>query len=110
MSARTATAHVPPTTVVAPRLHLPDEPFALRLAWRNAVLGGAPLADVVAHQVAPWLWARWSALRTAGIDEAGFARVAIAYRRELWLWLLGDRAWAQCCAGLIGRVDRRVPR
>ena len=110
MSARAATAGEPTTTVVPPQLHLPDEPFAHRLAWRNAVLGNEPLADVVAHRVAPWLWARWSALRTAGVDEASFVRVAIAYRRELWLWLLGDRTWAQCCAGLIGRVDRRVPR
>lgn len=92
-----------------PRLHLPDEPVRLRACWRDAVLGGVPLADVVAGDVAPWLWARWSALGTAGIDEARFVAMATAYRRELWLWLVGDRTWAQCCAGLVGRVARRVP-
>ena len=96
-------------TVTLPQLHLPDEPAGRRAGWRDAVLGGASLTDVVAHEVAPWLWARWSALRSAGIDETRFAEVATAYRRELWLWLVGDRTWAQCCAGLIGRVARRVP-
>ena len=31
------------------------------------------------------------------------------YQRELRLWLEGDRTWAQCCSGLIGRITRRAP-
>ena len=41
-----------------------------------------------------------------GMGDAAFAAVAVEYRRELWLWLTGDHIWAQCCAGLIGRVGR----
>ena len=31
-----------------------------------------------------------------------FARIVVAYRRELWLWLAGERTWAQACSGLVG--------
>jgi len=55
-----------------------------------------------------WLWARWSALGTAGIDRARFTSLVIGYRRELWEWLSGERTWAQCCSGLIGRIRRRL--
>ena len=27
---------------------------------------------------------------------------------RVWLWLAGERTWAQCCSGLIGRINRRV--
>lgn len=99
--------------VAAPphRLHVPDEPAGRREAWRAAVLGGQDLAEVVAGPggVVRWLWARWSVLGSVGMDEAAVAAVATDYRRELWLWLAGDRAWQQCCSGLIGRISRRIP-
>ncbi|MGH9086858.1 MAG: hypothetical protein ACRDYZ_01915 [Acidimicrobiales bacterium] len=95
-----------------PRLHLPDEPTALGERWRAAVLDGVPLPEVVGGSggVAPWLWSRWSVLAARGMDEARFTEVVAGYRREVWLWLVGDRTWEQCCAGLIGRVGRRLPR
>ena len=36
-----------------------------------------------------------------------FARIVVAYRRELWLWLAGERTWDQACSGLVGRISRR---
>ncbi len=100
-------------TVTAPgalRLHVPEPP-AQRQAWRDAVLDGAALEQVVAGDdgVASWLWRRWSALAGAGIDRDAFVALVLAYRRELWLWMVGDRTWEQCCSGLIGRIGRRLP-
>lgn len=93
-----------------PHLHLPDEPGAHREHWRAAVLHGQELACVVGgrHGVAGWLWARWSTLDAHGMDKETFSSVVVEYRRELWLWLAGDRKWEQCCAGLIGRIGRRL--
>jgi hypothetical protein len=92
-------------------LHLPDAPAA-REAWRLRVLAGEDLAAVLVGDdgVAAWLWARWQVLAGAGFDRAAFDNVVRAYRRELWLWLHGDRTWEQCCSGLIGRIERRLPR
>lgn len=92
------------------RLHLPDEPVGRRQAWRSAVLDGGDLREVVGGPdgVARWLWSRWSVLGTVGMEADALSAVATAYRREIWLWLVGDRAWDQCCAGLIGRIGRRL--
>jgi hypothetical protein len=35
--------------------------------------------------------------------------VVIANKRELWLWLMGERQWIQYLGGLAGRVTRRLP-
>jgi hypothetical protein len=95
----------------APVLHVPDEPTARADRWRTAVLGGGPLDAVLGgpEGVTAWLWSRWRALGTAGLDEAALGRIVQGYRRELWLWLAGERTWTQCCAGLIGRITRRLP-
>jgi hypothetical protein len=97
------------TTVPVPQLHVPDEPVVMKPVWRDAVLDGADLAEIVTGGVAGWLWSRWRALESAGFTEAGFERLVGDYRREIWLWLVGDRTWEQCCSGLIGRIGRRVP-
>jgi len=91
-------------------LHLPNEPAGQREHWRAAVLDGKDLSDVVGGHdgVAAWLWARWSTLNSQGMDQATFSAVAVGYRREIWLWLTGDRTWEHCCAGLIGRIGRRL--
>ena len=39
-----------------------------------------------------------------------FGAIVADYRREIWLWLAGERTWAQCCSGLIGRITRRLRR
>ena len=62
-----------------------------------------------ADGVGEWLWGRWRVLERSGVDRAAFAEVLGGYRRELWLWLAGERTWAQCCSGLLGRLARRFP-
>lgn len=99
------------TVTEAPVLHLPDEPKALADRWLAAVHSGQGLEEVLSGDggLCSWLWSRWRSLAAAGIDEEEFNRIVLGYRRELWLWLAGDRTWSQCCAGLIGRIDRRIP-
>ena len=91
-----------------PRLHLPSEPD--RALWWNRVVESATLDEVIEKEdgIAPWLWDRWRVLESAGLDRARFVAIVVGYRREIWLWLMGERTWAQCCSGLIGRIDRRL--
>ena len=96
---------------VAPDLHMPDEPVARAEVWAAAVIGeGKELEAVLVAEdgLVPWLWSRWRSLATAGMSEDELARVVLDYRREIWLWLAGERTWAQCCSGLIGRIGRRL--
>jgi hypothetical protein len=99
------------SVTVVPDLHLPDEPTARARAWIDAVIGqGRDLQEVLteANGLVPWLWSRWRTLASAGMSEDELARVVLDYRREIWLWLAGERTWAQCCSGLIGRIGRRL--
>lgn len=91
------------------RLHVPDEPETGRDLWYGAVLGGRPIDEVLSGDggVVDWLWARWRVLARSGFTPASFEAVVLGYRREIWLWLAGERTWEQCCSELIGRVDRR---
>ncbi len=43
------------------------------------------------------------------MGREAFVDVIISYRREVWLWLMGERTWDQCVSGLAGRVARRLP-
>jgi hypothetical protein len=98
------------SVIAPPALHMPDEPTAHAARWLTEVLEGQDLAAVLRAEggVVEWLWSRWSALRQAGITKAEFEGIVLGYRREIWLWLAGERVWSQCCAGLIGRVGRRI--
>lgn len=98
--------------VPAPALHLPEEPAAERLRWRQAVDAGRPWDDLLVAADGPgqWLWHRWRVLEGAGIGEKELLEVVVSYRRELWYWLLGDRRWEPCCSGLAGRLQRRAVR
>jgi len=70
----------------------------------------ATLDEVIEKEdgIAAWLWERWRVLESAGLDRARFFTIVTQYKREIWLWLMGERTWAQCCSGLIGRIDRRI--
>lgn len=106
-----ATAMAPDVMITtAPSLHLPDEPVGRRSQWWREVAAGRPFDDLLESDDGPaaWLWDRWAVLRRAGLGRKDFTTVVVGYRRELWLWLLGERRWAQTCSGLIGRVDRRL--
>ncbi len=96
---------------VAPvRLHLPDEPVERREIWRARVDAGEPIATVIEGPdgVGDWLWARWRVLEGVGFDRTRFDAVLSGSRRELWLWLAGERTWSQAISGLTGRVTRRL--
>jgi hypothetical protein len=98
------------TVTSLPTLHLPDEPTARAEAWLAALLGGQELTVVLRAEdgFIPWLWSRWSSLDRAGVTPEEFAQIVLAYRREIWLWLAGERVWTQCCSGLVGRIGRRM--
>jgi hypothetical protein len=93
-----------------PSLHVPDEPTARARTWLAAVLDGEDLTDVLRGEdgLVAWLWSRWSTLGKAGLTHDDFVEIVLGYRREIWLWLAGERIWSQCCAGLLGRISRRV--
>jgi hypothetical protein len=94
-----------------PVLHVPDEPTARAESWLDAVLDGRDVDDVIGEKedgIAAWFWSRWRILDSAGMREEDLGQVVAGYRRELWLWLAGERTWAQCCSGLIGRINRRL--
>jgi hypothetical protein len=96
--------------VTALALHVPDEPVTRADIWLAAVVEGADLDEVLCAEdgLVDWLWARWSSLRSSGLIRDDLAKIVSSYRREIWLWLAGERTWAQCCAGLVGRISRRV--
>jgi hypothetical protein len=95
--------------MAAPVLHVPDEPVVRAQDWLGAIHQGRDLLDVLKGDdgVASWLWSRWRSLGPAGLSEDELEQIVLDYRREVWLWLAGERTWAQCCSGLIGRITRR---
>ena len=95
-----------------PRLDVPDEPEELRVALREELLAGGDWRKGFSDDICigVWLWARWQpALEPAGCSREDFVTIVMSTRRELWLWLLGDRRWEQYVTGLAGRVVRRLP-
>ena len=96
------------------KLSIPPEPVELRARTR-ALLEDSPEegARVVhdARFVADPLWDGWGGkLRDAGVDYERFLGISRGYAGELRLWVVGERPWEHCAAGLAGRVLRRLPR
>ena len=94
-------------------LSLPEEPVELRRRTRALIeqdpAGGAAAVDA-GSWIADPLWGSWGpALAAAGMDRGRFDEIVTGYRRELWLWVMGERTWAQAGAGLLGRIQRRLP-
>jgi hypothetical protein len=98
------------TVTSLPSLHVPDEPTVRAEAWLAAVVDGNDLTSVLSADdgLVNWLWSRWSTLGHAGVTHDEFVRIVVEYRRELWLWLAGERTWNQACSGLVGRISRRI--
>ena len=95
-----------------PRLELPKEPVDLRVGLRDALLDGKDWREGFSKDICigVWLWGRWQpALEPGGMSREQFVDVVIANKRELWLWLMGERQWIQFLTGLAGRVVRRLP-
>ncbi len=96
------------------RLILPDEPRELRAETRalleedpeegaRVINTGRPLAEL--------LWEEWDAeLLEAGMQRERFDEITRGYAGEIRLWVVGERPWEHCVAGLAGRVLRRLPR
>jgi hypothetical protein len=94
-------------------LVLPEEPVELRRRTRALIeedpAEGAAVVDA-GNWIADPIWGVWSpALQAAGMDRDRFGEIVAGYRRELWLWVMGERTWAQAAGGLLGRVRRRLP-
>ena len=95
------------------RLPLPDEPTDLKAETR-ALLGDSPeegtrfIAD--AAFVSDLLWEEWGGdLESAGMGYDRFIQISRSYAGELRLWVVGERPWDHCAAGLAGRLLRRLP-
>jgi hypothetical protein len=94
-------------------LPLPEEPTELRSKVR-ALLDDRPEegARVIgdASFVADPLWEVWGeGLEGAGVSRERFLEISRGYKGELRLWVVGERPWDHCVAGLAGRVRRRLP-
>ena len=95
------------------RLPVPDEPTELKVETR-ALLEDSPeegsrvIAD--AAFVSDLLWEQWGAeLEEAGMGYDRFLEISRSYAGELRLWVVGERPWDHCAAGLAGRSLRRLP-
>ena len=91
----------------------PPEPARLRAETR-AILEDSPeegtRAIHDARFVAEPLWREWGGrLEGAGMGYERFLGIARGYAGELRLWVVGERPWEHCAAGLAGRVTRRLP-
>ena len=95
------------------RLPVPDEPTQTKAETRALLEdspeeGGRVIAD--AAFVSDLLWERWGTdLERAGMDYTRFLEISRSYTGELRLWVVGERPWNHCAAGLAGRLLRRLP-
>ena len=94
-------------------LPMPNEPLELRADTR-ALLEEKPEDGMKtindARFVADRLWEEWgNNLEEAGMAYDAFLSIARSYAGELRLWVVGERIWEHCAAGLAGRVTRRLP-
>ena len=94
-------------------LSVPDEPEDLKTETRARLEespeeGGRVVED--ATFVADPLWEEWRAdLEGSGMGYERFLQISRAYAAEFRLWVVGERPWNHCAAGLAGRLLRRLP-
>jgi hypothetical protein len=95
------------------RLPVPDEPTQMKAETRTLLEdspeeGGRVIADTTF--ISDLLWERWGGdLEEAGMDYTRFLEVSRCYTGEFRLWVVGERPWNHCAAGLAGRLLRRLP-
>ena len=92
---------------------MPDEPKDLKAETR-ALLEESPeegsrvIED--ATFVSDLLWEEWeTTLEEAGMNYDRFVEISRGYAGEFRLWVVGERPWNHCAAGLAGRSLRRLP-
>ena len=92
---------------------MPDEPTQTKVETRTLLEdspeeGGRVIAD--AAFVSDLLWEQWGDdLEGAGMAYDRFLEISRSYAGELRLWVVGERPWDHCAAGLAGRSLRRLP-
>jgi hypothetical protein len=85
-----------------------DEPVELRDRMRElAAVAPAEARSRLALEVAGVAGEAVVAVAPA-LSTLDVEAVCVSYQRELWLWLVGERTWAQCVGGLTGRLLRRA--
>jgi len=95
------------------RLPVPDEPTEVKAETRALLEdspeeGGRIIVD--AAFVSDLLWVKWGAdLQRAGMGYGRFLEISRGYAGEFRLWVVGERPWDHCAAGLAGRLLRRLP-
>ena len=95
-----------------PPLPVPPEPAHVHRRLAEAADGspGAArrlLAD--GELVGGYLWQAWEPdLTVAGVGRGDVVTHAGVCRRELWLWLMGERTWHEVAALVAGGVLRRA--
>ena len=95
------------------RLSVPDEPIEIKARTRTLLEdspeeGSRVIAD--AAFVSDLLWGEWRAdLEGAGMGYDRFLEISRSYAGEFRLWVVGERPWDHCAAGLAGRLMRRLP-
>jgi hypothetical protein len=94
-------------------LPVPDEPKDPKTETR-ALLEESPeegrrIIENAAF-VSDLLWEEWGAdLEEAGMGYDRFVEISRGYAGEFRLWVVGERPWNHCAAGLAGRTVRRLP-
>ena len=95
------------------RLSVPDEPTELKAGIRDLLEelpeeGSHIIAD--AAFVCDLLWEEWRAdLEGAGLGYERFLEISRSYAGAFRFWVVGERPWDHCAAGLAGRLLRRLP-
>jgi hypothetical protein len=100
--------------VRAPRsLPLREEPVGLRAETRSLLEESTEEGSRLVREasfVADLFWEDWKdSLEPAGMTHDRFVEISRGYADELRLWVVGERPWDHCAAGLAGRVTRRLP-
>jgi hypothetical protein len=91
---------------------VPGEPLEVRALALEVAAGrpGEGSAIIAGAEVGDGLWEAWApTLHPAGVGREAFDALVAGYGLELWLWVMGERTWAECAAGLAGRLARRRP-
>lgn len=94
-------------------LPLREEPVDLRIGTRNLLEESPEEGSRLVREasfVADLLWEDWGEnLEAAGMPYDRFVEISRGYADELRLWVVGERPWDHCAAGLAGRALRRLP-
>jgi len=90
----------------------PPEPTELRHRTRSEAREDPARTRVRLAEgewITEWLWSAWAAeLEPSGVRRDQLRQEAGRWARELWLWVMGERQWAEVSALIYGGLLRRV--